>query len=212
VFICEDSWNPSGTNCSVQELNHDILIEDRSQNIWGNLMKLINSKSPIFTSEHRPYLSNPRWWQMGIQIMLTHLTHIPLIHDTFPIHFNKLEMDFIMAKVFRIQKSDHLTHLPSGGLVIDMVLYRALWHSSQFTQWLGNHWGHGRRSVNSSKPSKTRVNELHRQGVQMVHTLKMTIIICQVYRRIMVTANVKWYSRPSHHLGNSRHSCQLLRS
>jgi hypothetical protein len=30
--------------------------------------------------------------------------HIPLDHDTFPKHFDKLAMDFATAKVFRFQK------------------------------------------------------------------------------------------------------------
>jgi hypothetical protein len=42
-----------------------------------------------------------------------------------------------------------------AGLVIDTVLYRALWHNNQFTQWLGKYWGHGRGSVDSSRLSKT---------------------------------------------------------
>jgi hypothetical protein len=42
----------------------------------------------------------------------------------------------------------------SSGLVIDMVLYKALWHSNEFTQWLGNHWGFGKASDDSSRPSK----------------------------------------------------------
>jgi hypothetical protein len=44
----------------------------------------------------------------------TPLSHIPLVHDTFPIHFNKLEMDFDSAKIFRFQKSNHLT---IGGII-----------------------------------------------------------------------------------------------
>jgi hypothetical protein len=53
VFICEHSWNPSGTIFFVSELNCDSLIEDRSQNIWENFMKLISER------ELQPCLSNP---------------------------------------------------------------------------------------------------------------------------------------------------------
>jgi hypothetical protein len=43
----------------------------------------------------------------------------------------------------------------SKGLAIDVVLYKALQHSNQFTQWLGKHWGRGRGSDDSYRPSKT---------------------------------------------------------
>jgi hypothetical protein len=35
-----------------------------------------------------------------------------------------------------------------------MVPFKVLWHSNQFTQLLGNHWGRIRRSDDSSRPIK----------------------------------------------------------
>jgi hypothetical protein len=52
----------------------------------------------------------------------------------------------------------------SAGLVIDMVLYKALWYSNQFTWWLGKHWGQGRGSDDSSRPSKTSSQWPERAG------------------------------------------------
>jgi hypothetical protein len=40
-------------------------------------------------------------------------------------------------------------------LVIDMVLYKALWQSNEFTQTHGKHWGHGNEPDNRSWPSNT---------------------------------------------------------
>jgi hypothetical protein len=53
----------------------------------------------------------------------------------------------------------------------------ALWHSNCFTQWLDKHWEHGRRSDKALNLHKPLVNDLHRQGVQTVLTLKLTLII-----------------------------------
>jgi hypothetical protein len=44
------------------------------------------------------------------------LTHVPLVHDTFPIHINKLAMDFGRVNDFRIQKCNHRTHLTTDGI------------------------------------------------------------------------------------------------
>jgi hypothetical protein len=85
----------------------------------------------------------------------TPLTHNPLIHDTFPIHFNKLVMEFGRANVFSFKNRLTECTSQSAGLVIDMVLYKALRHSSQFTQWLSKHWEYGRESDESSQPSRT---------------------------------------------------------
>jgi hypothetical protein len=35
--------------------------------------------------------------------------------------------------------------LQLAGLMKDMVLYKALWHSNQFAEWLGKQWGRWRR-------------------------------------------------------------------
>jgi hypothetical protein len=59
VFIREHSWNPSGRNISVSELNCDTIVEYRSRNIW---------RSYLHDREHQPCLSDPRWWQTGVQI------------------------------------------------------------------------------------------------------------------------------------------------
>jgi hypothetical protein len=50
--------------------------------------------------------------------------------------------------VFKNQITEHTSQ--SVGLVIDMVLYKALWLSNQSTQW-----GHVRESHDSSRPPKT---------------------------------------------------------
>jgi hypothetical protein len=38
---------------------------------------------------------------------MTPLTHIPLVPNTFPTHFDKLAMDFGRVNASRIQKSNH---------------------------------------------------------------------------------------------------------
>jgi hypothetical protein len=43
------------------------------------------------------------------------LMHTPLVHDSFPIHFDKLAMDFDRANVFVFQKSKHWMHLIIGS-------------------------------------------------------------------------------------------------
>jgi hypothetical protein len=57
-----------------------------------------------------------------------------------------------MFFMFKNRITEHT--LQSAGLMIDMVLYKGLWHSNQFTQWFGKHWGHG-RGPDDSSPSKT---------------------------------------------------------
>jgi hypothetical protein len=85
-------------------------------------MELISSESPVFTNA----IMNP-----GLQILIddrraprlcfivlvhvcpspikqmTPLTHIPFIHDTFLIHFDKLAMDFGKENAFHVQKLNH---------------------------------------------------------------------------------------------------------
>jgi hypothetical protein len=41
--------------------------------------------------------------------------YIPLVPDTFPIHFDKLALDFGTTNVFRIQQSYQGTQLTIGG-------------------------------------------------------------------------------------------------
>jgi hypothetical protein len=92
-------------------------------------MKLIISESPVFTDMNTnpvfQILGDDRWASRSRFIVhicpspikhTTTLTHIPLIHDTFPIHFDKLAMDFSKVNIFRFQKSDHRTHLTIGGI------------------------------------------------------------------------------------------------
>jgi hypothetical protein len=98
-------------------------------------MKLINGELPIFMNVS----INPAFQILGddrrasISCFILHicsslikqtapLTHIPLVHDTFPIHFDKLAMDFGRLNVFSVQKSNHRCTSQSAGLVIDMVL------------------------------------------------------------------------------------------
>jgi hypothetical protein len=53
---------------------------------------------------------------------ITPFTHISLVHDTFPIHFDKLVMDFgRVTFTFENQITEHTSQ--SAGLVIDMGLY-----------------------------------------------------------------------------------------
>jgi hypothetical protein len=52
--------------------------------------------------------------------------HIPPVHDTFPVPFDKLAIDFSRANVSCVQKSNHQMHLTISELVIDMVLYKVL--------------------------------------------------------------------------------------
>jgi hypothetical protein len=51
---------------------------------------------------------------------MTPLMHTPLIHDTLPIHFDKLTR----AKIEVAESTSRLV-----GLVIDMVLYKAMKHN-----------------------------------------------------------------------------------
>jgi hypothetical protein len=101
-------------------------------------MKFINSKSPVFTNVS----INPVFQILGDDRQAsrsrfvvhncpspikrtTQITHIPLVHDTFPILFDKLVMDFGRADVSRIQKSITVRTSQSVGLLIHMVLYKA---------------------------------------------------------------------------------------
>jgi hypothetical protein len=87
-------------------------------------MKLINSESPVLSDMS----INPVFQIFGddrpvsklhfiVHIcpshnkQMTSLMHIPLIHDTFSLYFNKLMMDISRANVFHIQKSNHSVHL-----------------------------------------------------------------------------------------------------
>jgi hypothetical protein len=47
---------------------------------------------------------------------MTQLMHIPLIHDTFTIHLDKMAMDFGRANVFHVKKLNHGMHLTVGGI------------------------------------------------------------------------------------------------
>jgi hypothetical protein len=92
-------------------------------------MKLINSELHHFTNVS----INPVFQILGDDVQAsrsrfivpicpspfkqtTPLMHIPLVHDTFPIHFDKLAMDFSRANVFHVQKSNHQTHLTICGI------------------------------------------------------------------------------------------------
>jgi hypothetical protein len=44
---------------------------------------------------------------------MTPLMHIPLMHDTFPTHFDKLTMDFGRLNVY-VKKWNHQMHLTIG--------------------------------------------------------------------------------------------------
>jgi hypothetical protein len=56
---------------------------------------------------------------------MTPLTHIAHICDTFPMHFDKLAMDFSSANVFVFKiESVNAPHIQR--LVINVVLYKAL--------------------------------------------------------------------------------------
>lgn len=47
---------------------------------------------------------------------MTPLTHISLVHDIFPIHLNKLVMDFGGVNVFHIKKLNYGMHLTIGRI------------------------------------------------------------------------------------------------
>jgi hypothetical protein len=51
----------------------------------------------------------------------TPFTHIPLIHDTFPIQFDKLAMDFGKANVFAFKNRITEGTSKSAGFMIDMA-------------------------------------------------------------------------------------------
>jgi hypothetical protein len=48
--------------------------------------------------------------------------HLPPVHDIFPPFFDRLVMDFGMANVFHIKKSNHTITSQSSGLMIDNSL------------------------------------------------------------------------------------------
>jgi hypothetical protein len=110
VFICEHSWNPTGTS----EFNCDNIVEDRPPNIWENFKKLINNESSVFTNVSiNPVfeiLSDDSWASRSSFIVhicpppplnqTTPLPHTPLVHDTLPIHSDKFGMDFARVKLF----------------------------------------------------------------------------------------------------------------
>jgi hypothetical protein len=60
---------------------------------------------------------------VGVQITLT---HIPLIHETFPIHFNKFVMNFNKPVFFAFKNKITECTSQLAGLGIDVVLYKAL--------------------------------------------------------------------------------------
>jgi hypothetical protein len=97
--------------------------------MWENFVKLINSELPLFMDMN----INPVFQILGdgrqafrsciiVHIcpylikQTTPLTHIPLIHDTLPIHFEKLMMHFSKADVSHVQKLYHQMHLTIGGI------------------------------------------------------------------------------------------------
>jgi hypothetical protein len=88
----------------------------------------------------------------------TPFTHIPHTLRQDGVGFRQGECSFAFKN--RITECTS----QSAGLATDMVLYRALWHSNQFTQWLGKHWGRGRGSDDSSRPSKTSGQRPARAG------------------------------------------------
>lgn len=61
--------------------------------IWENL--IISTENRLFC---RTWPSSPRWRQACVRVALT---HIPLVHDTFPAHFHKFALNFGRADVFR---------------------------------------------------------------------------------------------------------------
>jgi hypothetical protein len=87
-------------------------------------MKLINNELPVFTNVSIDpvfeILTVDRWASKLLFIVhtcpspikqTTPLMHIPLIHDTLSIHFNKLAIDFGRENVFHVQKSNYRTYL-----------------------------------------------------------------------------------------------------
>jgi hypothetical protein len=83
-------------------------------------MKLTNNESLVFTnviiSAVFQILSDDRWAprsRLNVHFSpspIKHMTpfmHIPLVHDTFPIYFDNLPMDFGKENVFQVQKLNH---------------------------------------------------------------------------------------------------------
>jgi hypothetical protein len=118
--------------------------------------------------EHLSCLSNLRWRQTGVKDSASlctsvlrplnkqhHLHTFPLFMTPSPITSTSWRW-ISTGRMFCVFKN-RITECTSqlAGLVIDMVLYKTLWHSNQFTQWLGKHWGHGRGSDDNSQLSKT---------------------------------------------------------
>jgi hypothetical protein len=98
---------------------------------WGkkDFMKLIKSESYIFTNTSIVpvfhILDDDRWASRSHFIVhvspspikqTTRLMHIPLVHDTFPMLFNELAVDFGREDVFRVQKSNLQMHLTIGWI------------------------------------------------------------------------------------------------
>jgi hypothetical protein len=104
-----------------------------------------------------------------------------------------------MSLAFRNQITEHTSH--SVVLVIDIVLYKALRHINQFTQWFSKHWRRGRGSHTSCWPSIPPLSHLQGQCVQMVLTLKVTLVaqyqtnptfpVCR-FHNLIIIFNVVW--------------------
>jgi hypothetical protein len=103
--------------------------EDRLWNGKKDFVKLIKSESSVFMNTSIVpvfhILNDDRWASRSCFIVhicpspikqTTRLMHIPLVHDTFPVLFSELEIDFGREDVFRVQKSNHLMHLTIGWI------------------------------------------------------------------------------------------------
>jgi hypothetical protein len=108
---------------------------------------------------------------------MTPLTHIAHIHDLFPIHFDRLAMDFSRVNVFHVKNRITEFTLQSAWLVIVLIPYKSLWHSNQFTQCLGKYWWRGRGSDDGSRCLKTSGQLALCAGCANGSYFKMTFLI-----------------------------------
>jgi hypothetical protein len=100
-----------------------------------------------------------------------------------------------MFFTFKNQMTDH---------TFDAVLYKPPWHSNKLTRWLGKQCGHEGRSDDGLQ--KPPVNALHKQGAQMVLTLKIWNSVWFVSFLGLVlppskkSSNVLWLLKKANHV------------
>jgi hypothetical protein len=142
-------------------MNCNNLVEHRWRNTWDNfMMRLVNSAAPVFTNVSInlafQILGNDKWAsRLCLRTFLSFVTPSPHTLTSWR---------WISAGRMFIAFKNQITECTSkSGLVIDMVLYKAQWHSKQFTRWLGKHWECNRGCDDSSRPSKTCMSRVRKR-------------------------------------------------